>query len=761
MLALYVDTKKSMATEEEESKVIAVMMIKYKFVYVPSAMRLALLQRRLKTLGRSESDAELAEKARVLDEFSLLAPDRLIADATTAETTSLKYSSLYGQSVAPDFTSNYETREKMRKVMFGSADIYKPTPFDAPRRVQTLLSNAPIAINPYALRSIVYGTDLPLTLFVNTRHIAFDDKNGQLLSEVDWPGVPLLRLVEYGVDLSNEMLTDVTCQMLLCVATLHSLGRAHGNLSPHSFYVTTRGEIKLGDFECASSIVAPPLFSRRLAYPSGFAPPEFRFEGPCNFYDCMAGDVWACGAILWTLIVRQWPAWCPALGNAEARPQTADVKTTRDSLVRWLSDLLAAYGGPKAYEWPNENRPAASDILWSLAEADCVANPIVEEETSSIAGRLSAAYESRHTDVDASVFRLVDRMLEIDPRKRATAFEVLADLLPVAKEDRRATISKLFSASSAPGDMVGVSRVARLGIQLGTVGNMHHVAKFDASLFGPFIHEVVGFALVLIKNLRRVTKEQSSRFTNPAQVSACVDRVVHVVLLWLHGATPDTLNAVGAHRIATAALALCEYSMHGVDAAVKCRRFMAAVAASDPNVAKEYEAMQTHTAVANMCMTALRAIDFMLHVPTPADWAISQMSEISLSKGACAGISPEWLENEFAYTACATSIELATKQESATAASVAHLGACVFVRTLLSLIDRVTQSTTIPRGAVDVLRSVLADVMDRPSWPAATVPREKQQQQLRDIVSTTLENKYVFTLAVGMIEKNKKSKPKI
>ncbi|MBC2905678.1 protein kinase domain-containing protein [Streptomyces cupreus] len=119
------------------------------------------------------------------------------------------------------------------------------------------------------------------------------EESGTLWVVTRWiDGVPLSELLSQQGTLNYVRAARIGLQLLDVLETAHGQGIAHGELSPAQVFVRDEGSVVLTGFGLAGATLAP-----RLAAPAYASPEQARDEpiGP-------AGDLWALGALLYTMV---------------------------------------------------------------------------------------------------------------------------------------------------------------------------------------------------------------------------------------------------------------------------------------------------------------------------------------------------------------------------------------------------------------------------------------------------------------------------
>ncbi|MFI7498007.1 serine/threonine protein kinase [Streptomyces sp. NPDC049687] len=123
-------------------------------------------------------------------------------------------------------------------------------------------------------------------------------EGGSLWTVTEWiDGLPLGQLVDQKGSFSPARAATIGLQLLDVLEAAHGEGITHGELSPGQVFVRARGPLVVTGFGLAGATLVP-----RLAAPSYASPEQARDEriGP-------AADLWALGAILYTMVEGRAP----------------------------------------------------------------------------------------------------------------------------------------------------------------------------------------------------------------------------------------------------------------------------------------------------------------------------------------------------------------------------------------------------------------------------------------------------------------------
>ncbi|TVY34165.1 Serine/threonine-protein kinase [Lachnellula occidentalis] len=218
---------------------------------------------------------------------------------------------------------------------------------------------------------------------------------------------------------------EVSCsflQILSGVSYLHSMGLAHRDLKLDNVVVNEHGIMKIIDFGSAAVFKYP--FESNITLSSGivgsdpYLAPEVYDE---RKYDPQPADIWSLAIIFCCMSLRRFPWKMPRMTDNSYK-LFASVPTPGTDMRR-LSDTPAPSKSTNDLETPaRDTIPASTPSTKANGNGNGAAPVTAEKKPEVIKGpwRLLRLLprESRH---------IMSRMLEIDPRKRATLEEVLSD----------------------------------------------------------------------------------------------------------------------------------------------------------------------------------------------------------------------------------------------------------------------------------------------------------------------------------------------
>ncbi|KAG7288210.1 hypothetical protein NEMBOFW57_007740 [Staphylotrichum longicolle] len=264
-------------------------------------------------------------------------------------------------------------------------------------------------------------------------------EKGKWYEVMEYAPFDLFAIVMTG-KMSREEVSCCFLQILSGVTYLHSMGLAHRDLKLDNVVVSEHGIMKIIDFGSAHVFKYP--FESSIVPASGivgsdpYLAPEVYDE---KKYDPQAVDIWSLAIIYCCMTLRRFPWKLPRLSDNSFKLFAADPLPGHDPKklllppsrsMSALNDIAARDFDPQSLRHeadraahPNdENKPEKPQTTASTTGHDGTAHPQAAEKKEVIRGpwrilRLLPR-ESRH---------VIGRMLELDPKKRATMHEILDD----------------------------------------------------------------------------------------------------------------------------------------------------------------------------------------------------------------------------------------------------------------------------------------------------------------------------------------------
>jgi serine/threonine protein kinase len=184
--------------------------------------------------------------------------------------------------------------------------------------------------------------------------------------------------------LSPDLVRSYAFQLLACLAYLHDLGIVHNNIRPKNLLLTRSGMLKVCSFDHAQMLWhwAPEHVALDCGVP-WYRPPEELVGAPVIPEKV---DVWSAGCVI-AEMVRRGPL------------------SPGDSSVDEFFKIASMMGIPPADEWPELYEVAAQQGL------NIQARP--------------AAFLTEWEGAEPELVNFLLKMLEMDPKKRASARELL------------------------------------------------------------------------------------------------------------------------------------------------------------------------------------------------------------------------------------------------------------------------------------------------------------------------------------------------
>ncbi|KAL2066492.1 hypothetical protein VTL71DRAFT_2563 [Oculimacula yallundae] len=245
-------------------------------------------------------------------------------------------------------------------------------------------------------------------------------EKGRWYEVMEYAPFDLFAIVMTG-KMSREEVTCSFLQILSGVTYLHSMGLAHRDLKLDNVVVNEHGIMKIIDFGSASVFKYP--FEGGITLASGivgsdpYLAPEVYDE---RKYDPQPADIWSLAIIFCCMSLRRFPWKMPRMTDNSYKLFASPPTPGTD--MRRISDTPVPSKSTNDLETPARDTEPAPVPVVKVKSNLKVAPGSEDKKPEVIKGpwRLLRLLprESRH---------IMARMLEIDPKKRATMEEVLAD----------------------------------------------------------------------------------------------------------------------------------------------------------------------------------------------------------------------------------------------------------------------------------------------------------------------------------------------
>ncbi|CAK3926701.1 Serine threonine- kinase oca2 [Lecanosticta acicola] len=232
--------------------------------------------------------------------------------------------------------------------------------------------------------------------------------------------------------MGREEVTCSTLQILSGVLYLHSMGLAHRDLKLDNVVINERGIMKLIDF--GSAVVFRYPFENDIVLATGvvgsdpYLAPEVYDQAK---YDPRPADIWSIAIIFCCMTLRRFPWKAPRVSDNSYRLFVSPPDPGQDQLLDANRRSIAARGGSTA--------PPSRNASGDESAQDSEHKHHKQEEAKSqpeAASRASTVSDSQPTIkgpvrllrlLPRETRHIIGRMLELDPKKRATMDEILAD----------------------------------------------------------------------------------------------------------------------------------------------------------------------------------------------------------------------------------------------------------------------------------------------------------------------------------------------
>ncbi|OBT75346.1 HAL protein kinase [Pseudogymnoascus sp. 05NY08] len=263
-------------------------------------------------------------------------------------------------------------------------------------------------------------------------------EKGKWYEVMEYAPYDLFAIVMTG-KMSREEVSCSFLQILSGVTFIHSMGLAHRDLKLDNVVVNEFGIMKIIDFGSASMFKYP--FETEIVLATGivgsdpYLAPEVYDE---RKYDPQPADIWSLAIIFCCMSLRRFPWKMPRMTDnsyrlfasppsesTDARPEINSSKSKSETEIARIVAASQTVDGK-----------AVNAVPAAVVEAPTT-KPAVGADVPAATGKPAAAVEKK-PEVIKGPWRLlrllpretrhiIGRMLEIDPRKRATMAEVLED----------------------------------------------------------------------------------------------------------------------------------------------------------------------------------------------------------------------------------------------------------------------------------------------------------------------------------------------
>lgn len=253
------------------------------------------------------------------------------------------------------------------------------------------------------------------------------NEKGSYYVVMEYAPFDLFAIVMTG-KMSREEVACSTLQILNGVTYLHSMGLAHRDLKLDNVVVNEHGIMKIIDFGSAAVFKYP--FEDEIVLASGIVGSD-PYLAPevydLSKYDPQPTDIWSLAIIFCCMTLRRFPWKAPRVSdnsyklfvsppNDGPRSITGPSKSASDLAHTAGEDRRAGVHSEPASRHPSSEQSAHHEQKPTAATTSNQQSPQVIKGPWRLLRLLPR--ESRH---------IIGRMLEIDPRKRATLDEIIGD----------------------------------------------------------------------------------------------------------------------------------------------------------------------------------------------------------------------------------------------------------------------------------------------------------------------------------------------
>lgn len=271
--------------------------------------------------------------------------------------------------------------------------------------VPNLIRSTRYPFNGEPLREASFGSSLKDPI-VSVYHVSLSS-DGMLYLAMDAGESNMMSLHKLT---SYEQIIHYSREMINCLAYLHSMGIGHGDVKLANYLLFPGERVKLADLGMSSSLTLRPTRTRNLMYTKEFRPPEYCLPYRYSVEDLMRGDLFACGASIYSLITGATP--CEVL----------KIEQKNKILVK----LCLSLGIPEEIDWPEDKIPPRARKM----RVKCIElakkyyfdkHTAVRRPNDAGAPAWSFLKISAGQILPMEFVDLLHNLLEFDPRKRWSA----------------------------------------------------------------------------------------------------------------------------------------------------------------------------------------------------------------------------------------------------------------------------------------------------------------------------------------------------
>lgn len=194
-----------------------------------------------------------------------------------------------------------------------------------------------------------------------------------------------LRFLIDNVKLSENMIKQITYQILKGLNSIHNKNLLHRDMKPENILINLKGEVKIADFGMARNISTPERGMTRNIVTNVYRSPELFFGA--NYYSSSV-DIWSLGCIIGEMFLRE-----------KIFPGNSDIE-----IIQRIFGLL---GVPNENEWEYVNELS---FYKKFKNGDVV------------------TVKNKFHFISSDFLDLLDNMLVNDPNKRISTFDSLKHL---------------------------------------------------------------------------------------------------------------------------------------------------------------------------------------------------------------------------------------------------------------------------------------------------------------------------------------------
>lgn len=240
--------------------------------------------------------------------------------------------------------------------------------------------------------------------------------------------------------MSRDEVTCATLQILSGVCYLHQMGLAHRDLKLDNVVINEHGIMKLIDF--GSAVVFRYPFENETVLATGvvgsdpYLAPEVYDE---KRYDPRPADVWSIAIIFCCMTLRRFPWKAPRISDNSYRLFVSPPDPDQDKLLDAQRRSIAGRSSVDDGKRGSQSEPASRNPTGATGDTEHKHHHHHHHEREAISRQTTGSNTSGNDQptikgpmrllrlLPRETRHIIGRMLELDPKKRATINDILAD----------------------------------------------------------------------------------------------------------------------------------------------------------------------------------------------------------------------------------------------------------------------------------------------------------------------------------------------